>query len=203
MSGANEEQDPMPGDILAPETLRAAIKKAETDFEAVADLDALAAVKPAHLGDQSPLLLARREIGALPKKEKAEAGKLVNEARQAIQSAFDTRRAVLQAERDEHVLREEAVDVTLPGDRVLRGARHPITTISERIADVFVAMGYEIAEGPELEAEWFNFDALNFGKDHPARQLQDTFYVGSDESGLGLRPHTSPGQARAPPPPDP
>src|SRR3982074_2059784 len=80
MSGANEEQDPMPGDILAPETLRAAIKKAETDFDAVADLDALAAVKPAHLGDQSPLLLARREIGALPKKEKAEAGKLVNEA---------------------------------------------------------------------------------------------------------------------------
>jgi phenylalanyl-tRNA synthetase alpha chain len=196
MSGANEEQDPMPGDILAPETLRAAIKKAETDFEAVADLDALAAVKPAHLGDQSPLLLARREIGALPKKEKAEAGKLVNEARQAIQSAFDTRRAVLQAERDEHVLREEAVDVTLPWDRVLRGARHPITTISERIADVFVAMGYEIAEGPELEAEWFNFDALNFGKDHPARQLQDTFYVGSEGSGLVLRTHTSPVQAR-------
>jgi phenylalanyl-tRNA synthetase alpha chain len=142
------------------------------------------------------LLLARREIGALHKKEKAEAGKLVNEARQAIQSAFDTRRAVLQAERDEHVLREEAVDVTLPWDRVLRGARHPITTISERIADVFVAMGYEIAEGPELEAEWFNFDALNFGKDHPARQLQDTFYVGSDDSGLVLRTHTSPVQAR-------
>jgi phenylalanyl-tRNA synthetase alpha chain len=196
MSGANEEQDPMPGDILAPETLRAAIKKAETDFEAVADLDALAAVKPAHLGDQSPLLLARREIGALHKKEKAEAGKLVNEARQAIQSAFDTRRTVLQAERDERVLCEEAVDVTLPWDRVLRGARHPITTISERIEDVFVAMGYEIAEGPELEAEWFNFDALNFGKDHPARQLQDTFYVGSDDSGLVLRTHTSPVQAR-------
>jgi phenylalanyl-tRNA synthetase alpha chain len=159
-------------------------------------LAALAAVKPAHLGDQSPLLLARREIGRLPKKEKAEAGKLVNEARQAIQSAFDGRRAVLQAERDEHVLLEEAVDVTLPWDRVPRGARHPITTISERIADVFVAMGYEIAEGPELEAEWFNFDALNFGKDHPARQLQDTFYVGSDDSGLVLRTHTSPVQAR-------
>jgi phenylalanyl-tRNA synthetase alpha chain len=142
------------------------------------------------------LLLARREIGALPKKEKAEAGKLVNEARQAVQAAFDSRRAVLQAERDERVLREEAVDVTLPWDRVPRGARHPITTISERIADVFVAMGYEVAEGPELEAEWFNFDALNFGKDHPARQLQDTFYVGSEGSGLVLRTHTSPVQAR-------
>jgi phenylalanyl-tRNA synthetase alpha chain len=196
MSGANEEQDPKPVDTLAPETLRAAIKKAETDFAAAVDLDALAAVKPAHLGDQSPLLLARREIGTLPKKEKAEAGKLVNEARQAVQAAFDSRRAVLQAERDERVLREEAVDVTLPWDRVPRGARHPITTISERIADVFVGMGYEVAEGPELEAEWFNFDALNFGKDHPARQLQDTFYVGSEGSGLVLRTHTSPVQAR-------
>jgi phenylalanyl-tRNA synthetase alpha chain len=197
MSVANEEQDPKPVDTLAPETLRAAIKKAEMDFAAAADLDALAAVKPAHLGDQSPLLLARREIGALPKKEKAEAGKLVNEARQAIQAAFDARRLVLQAERDERVLREETVDVTLPWDRVPRGARHPITTISERIADVFIAMGYEVAEGPELEAEWFNFDALNFGKDHPARQLQDTFYVGSEHSNLVLRTHTSPVQARS------
>ncbi|MCU1686298.1 MAG: phenylalanine--tRNA ligase subunit alpha [Amycolatopsis sp.] len=196
MSGATEEQDPKPGETLAPETLRAAIKKAETDFGAVPDLDALAACKPAHLGDQSPLLLARREIGALPKKEKAEAGKLVNEARQAIQAAFDARRAVLQAERDENVLRDEAVDVTLPWDRVVQGARHPVTTISERIEDVFVAMGYEIADGPELEAEWFNFDALNFGKDHPARQLQDTFYVGAEDSGLVLRTHTSPVQAR-------
>jgi phenylalanyl-tRNA synthetase alpha chain len=196
MSGAIEEQDPKPGETLAPETLRAAIKKAETDFAAVADLDALAACKPAHLGDQSPLLLARREIGALPKKEKAEAGKLVNEARQAIQAAFDARLAVLQAERDESVLRDEAVDVTLPWDRVARGARHPLTTISERIADVFVAMGYEIADGPEVEAEWFNFDALNFGKDHPARQLQDTFYAGDEGSGLVLRTHTSPVQAR-------
>ncbi|WP_370948609.1 phenylalanine--tRNA ligase subunit alpha [Amycolatopsis sp. cg5] len=196
MSGATEQQNPTAGEALSPETLRAAIKKAETDFAAATDLDALAAVKPAHLGDQSPLLLARREIGALPKKEKAEAGKLVNEARQAIQSAYDARLVVLQAERDEHVLREETVDVTLPWDRVARGARHPITTISEQIADAFIAMGYEVAEGPELEAEWFNFDALNFGKDHPARQLQDTFYAGEEDSRLLLRTHTSPVQAR-------
>ncbi|SDZ29503.1 phenylalanyl-tRNA synthetase alpha chain [Amycolatopsis xylanica] len=196
MSGATEQQNPTAGEALSPETLRAAIKKAETDFAAATDLDALAAVKPAHLGDQSPLLLARREIGALPKKEKAEAGKLVNEARQAIQAAYDARLAVLQAERDERVLREETVDVTLPWDRVARGARHPITTISEQIADAFIAMGYEVAEGPELEAEWFNFDALNFGKDHPARQLQDTFYAGEEDSRLLLRTHTSPVQAR-------
>jgi phenylalanyl-tRNA synthetase alpha chain len=196
MSGANDKQDPTPAEALTPETLRAAVKTAEADFAQAKDLDALAAVKPAHLGDHAPLMLARRAIGSLPKNEKAEAGKRVNEARQAIQGAFDARRAVLQVERDERVLREEAVDVTLPWDRVPRGARHPITTVSERVADVFVAMGWEVAEGPELEAEWFNFDALNFGKDHPARQMQDTFYVGEPGSGLVLRTHTSPVQAR-------
>jgi phenylalanyl-tRNA synthetase alpha chain len=196
MSGAKEKQEPSPGDVLAPETLHAAVKSAQEEFASASDLDSLAATKPAHLGDNSPLLLARREIGALPKAEKAEAGKRVNEARQAIQTAFDERRAVLQTERDERVLREEAVDVTLPWDRVPRGARHPITTISERVADAFVAMGYEVADGPEVEAEWFNFDALNFGKDHPARQMQDTFYVAPEDSGLVLRTHTSPVQAR-------
>jgi phenylalanyl-tRNA synthetase alpha chain len=196
MSGANEKQEPKPAQALDPETLRAAVKDAETQFGEAKDLDALAAVKPAHLGDHAPLNLARRAIGSLPKQEKAEAGKRVNEARQAIQQAFDSRRAELQAERDERVLREEAVDVTLPWDRIPRGARHPITTVSERVADVFVAMGWEVADGPELEAEWFNFDALNFGKDHPARQLQDTFYVGEPGSGLVLRTHTSPVQAR-------
>ncbi|NKQ58782.1 phenylalanine--tRNA ligase subunit alpha [Amycolatopsis sp. K13G38] len=196
MSGANDKQDPTPAEALTPETLQAAITSAEAEFGQAGTLDELAAVKPAHLGDHSPLMLARRAIGALPKQEKAESGKRVNEARQAIQSSFDTRRAALQAERDERVLREEAVDVTLPWDRVPRGARHPITTISEHVADVFVAMGWEVAEGPELEAEWFNFDALNFGKDHPARQMQDTFYVGEPGSGLVLRTHTSPVQAR-------
>ncbi|MGH3950869.1 MAG: phenylalanine--tRNA ligase subunit alpha, partial [Pseudonocardiaceae bacterium] len=160
------------------------------------DLDALAAIKPAHLGDNAPVSLARRAIGSLPGKEKADAGKRVNQARVAVQSALDERRAQLQAERDERVLREEAVDVTLPWDRVPRGARHPMTLLAERVSDVFIGMGYEVAEGPELEAEWFNFDALNFGKDHPARQMQDTFYIAPEDSRLVLRTHTSPVQAR-------
>jgi phenylalanyl-tRNA synthetase alpha chain len=109
--------------------------------------------------------------------------------------------AVLEAERDERVLAEERVDVTLPWDRTPRGARHPLTTLTDRIADIFVGMGYEVAEGPELEAEWLNFDALNIGRDHPARTMMDTFFIaggpGSDEdSGLVLRTHTSPVQAR-------
>ncbi|MBC6450092.1 phenylalanine--tRNA ligase subunit alpha [Actinokineospora xionganensis] len=197
MSGANDPYDPKEVAALSPETLQAAVEKAREEFSAAADLDALAAVKPAHLGDKSPLLQARREIGALPPKARSEAGKRVNEAQGLINAAFDERRAALQVERDERVLREEGVDVTLPWDRVPRGARHPLTTLSERVADVFVGMGYEVAEGPEVETEWFNFDALNFKKDHPARTMQDTFYVEPENSGLVLRTHTSPVQIRS------
>ncbi|MDI2029645.1 phenylalanine--tRNA ligase subunit alpha [Saccharopolyspora sp. TS4A08] len=197
MSGANDSYDPKEVAALSPETLDAAVEEAKKAFAAAADLDELAAVKPGHLGDRSPLLTARREIGALPPKARSEAGKRVNQAREAIQGAFDERRAALQAERDERVLREESVDVTLPWDRVPTGARHPITQLAEQIEDTFVAMGWEVAEGPELEAEWFNFDALNFGKDHPARTMQDTFYVAPEDSGLVLRTHTSPSQVRA------
>ncbi len=196
MSGANDPYDPKQVAALSPEALDTAVEQAREAFAKAADLDGLAAVKPSHLGDRAPVLLARREIGALPPAAKADAGKRVNEAQNAVKLAFEERRAVLQAERDERVLREESVDVTLPWDRVPRGARHPITTLAERIGDVFVAMGWEVAEGPELEAEWFNFDALNFGKDHPARTMQDTFYVAPQDSGLVLRTHTSPVQAR-------
>ncbi|GAA2343481.1 phenylalanine--tRNA ligase subunit alpha [Saccharopolyspora halophila] len=197
MSGANDSYDPKEVAALSPETLDQAVADATKAFAEAADLDELAAVKPAHLGDKSPLLTARREIGALPPKARSDAGKRVNQAREAIQNAFDERRAALQAERDEKVLREETVDVTLPWDRVAAGARHPLTQLAEQIEDTFVAMGWEVAEGPELEAEWFNFDALNFGKDHPARTMQDTFYVAPEDSGLVLRTHTSPSQIRA------
>jgi phenylalanyl-tRNA synthetase alpha chain len=176
------------------EDLDAAVKAAVEAFDGAADLDALAAVKPAHLGDKAPVLLARRSLGSLPGKERAEAGKRVNAARVEVQAAFDARREVLVAERDARVLAEETVDVTLPWDRRPRGARHPITQVAETIADVFVGMGWEVAEGPEVESAWLNFDALNFGKDHPARTMQDTFYL---DGGAVLRTHTSPVQIRA------
>jgi phenylalanyl-tRNA synthetase alpha chain len=205
MSGVNDNYDPKQVAVLDPDALHSAVQDAERAFSEATDLAALATARSAHLGDRSPVLSARREIGALPPQAKAEAGKRVNEARLAVQAAFDTRRAELTAERDTRVLLEERVDVTLPWDRVPSGARHPITQISERIADVFVGMGWEVAEGPEVEAGWFNFDALNFGKDHPARAMQDTFYVArpgertdhaADEA-LVLRTHTSPVQIRA------
>lgn len=184
--------------------VQAALDAALAAVAAAGDLDALKTARLAHTGDSSPLALANREIGRLPGPDKAAAGRLVGQARGRVNAAVAARTAELEAERDARVLVEETLDVTLPGDRRPAGARHPLSTLSERVADVFVAMGWEIAEGPELEAEWFNFDALNFGVDHPARQMQDTFFVAAqdqdapeDGSGMVLRTHTSPVQARS------
>jgi phenylalanyl-tRNA synthetase alpha chain len=188
------DYDPNRVAVLDPAALDDAVTNAEKAFAAAPDIDALAAVRPQHLGDRAPVSLARREIGALPPAAKADAGKRVNEARAAIQAAYGTRHAELKADQAQRVLAEETVDVTLPTDRRPRGARHPLTTLMERIGDLFIGMGYEIAEGPEVELEWFNFDALNIAPDHPSRTMMDTFYV--DVPGLVLRTHTSPVQAR-------
>lgn len=196
MSAPNDPYDPKPVAALAPEALAEAVAQAEKTFAGATDLTSLAQVKPVHLGDNAPISLARREIGALPPQAKAAAGRNVNEARTAIQASYEQRLAVLTAERDEQVLREETVDVTLPTDRRLAGARHPLSTLRERISDLLVAMGFEVVDGPELEAEWLNFDALNIGADHPARTMMDTFFLDPPESGLVLRTHTSPAQAR-------
>ena len=203
MSAPNKSYDPVEVEALKPEEIERMRDEALAAFASAGDLDALREAKTAHMGDRSPLALANREIGALPPQAKAEAGKRVGQARGAVNKAFGARTVELEAERDERVLVEEAVDVTLPYDRVPAGARHPLTTLMDRIADIFVGMGYEVAEGPEVEAEWFNFDALNFTPDHPARQMQDTFFVRGpegtegDESGVVLRTHTSPVQARS------
>ncbi|MFF3251528.1 MULTISPECIES: phenylalanine--tRNA ligase subunit alpha [Streptomycetaceae] len=205
MSAPNKSYDPVEVEALKPEEIERRRDEALAAIAEAADLDALREVKVAHTGDRSPLALANREIGALPPHAKADAGKRVGQARGAVNQALKARQEVLESERDERVLVEEAVDVTLPYDRVPRGARHPLTTLSERIEDIFVAMGYEVAEGPEVEAEWFNFDALNIWADHPARTMQDTFFVegdkpagtGPEESGVVLRTHTSPVQIRS------
>ena len=197
MSAPNNPYDPVSVATLEPEAIDAMITAAVADVSAAADLDSLKAARLAHAGDRSPLSLANREIAALPPAAKAEAGRRVGEARAAVKAALESRLVELERERDERVLVDEAVDVSLPVDRHPVGARHPLTTLMERMADVFIAMGYEIAEGPEAEAEWFNFDALNVPPDHPARTMQDTFFVGSQDSGVVLRTQTSPIQLRA------
>ncbi|KRV50292.1 phenylalanine--tRNA ligase subunit alpha [Wenjunlia vitaminophila] len=201
MSAPNKSYDPVEVEALKPEAVARSRDQALAAIAAATDLEALREVKVAHAGDRSPLALANREIGALPPQAKAEAGRRVGSARAEVGRALAARQAELEAERDARVLVEEAVDVTLAYDRAPAGARHPLTTMSERIVDVFVAMGYEVAEGPEVETEWFNFDALNIAPDHPARSEHDTFFVrgpgGEGESGLVLRTHTSPVQARS------
>src|SRR6478735_8886681 len=183
-----------------------AVAAALAAIAAAGDLDALKTVRLAHAGDRSPLALANRALADLPKAERAAPGRLIGQSRAQVNKAIAAREAELVAQRDARILREEAVDVTLPYDREPAGSRHPISTVMARIEDIFVAMGWEVATGPELEAEWFNFDALNFPKDHPARAMQDSFYIagsggrgsgGRDETGLVLRTHTSPVQVRS------
>ncbi|MHB1065279.1 MAG: phenylalanine--tRNA ligase subunit alpha [Georgenia sp.] len=186
---------PQPPHPLDEPAVHAAVELGLAAVVAAATLDELKEARLAHTGDRSPLALANRAIGALEPQDKAAAGKLVGQARGRLDRAIAARQAVLEAERDEQVLRTETVDVTLPAARTPQGARHPLETLMEDVSDFFVAMGWEIAEGPEVEHEWFNFDALNFGPDHPARQMQDTFYV-QDHPELVLRTHTSPVQSR-------
>ena len=197
VSAPNKNFDPVEVAILRPEAVASATEQALAAIAAADTLDALKEVRLAHAGDRSPLALANREIGALPPAAKADAGKRVGQARAQVKSALEQRQSELEAQRDSAVLVQESVDVTLAFDRIPRGARHPLTTLQERIMDVFVAMGWEVAEGPEMESEWLNFDALNIPPAHPARTMQDTFFVGSQDSGVVLRTHTSPVQIRS------
>jgi phenylalanyl-tRNA synthetase alpha chain len=196
MSGPNTDYDPVEVTPLKAEEVDAMREAALAAIAGAASLDALKEVRIAHTAERSPLALANREIGALPPQARKEAGMRVGQARGAVNAALAERQSALQAEHEERMLVEEAVDVTVPWDREPQGARHPLTTIQDLVADVFVAMGWEVAEGPEVEAEWLNFDALNLGPDHPARTMQDTFWLEPADGGLVLRTHTSPVQAR-------
>src|SRR5580658_3525119 len=193
MSAENENEQPAP---LGPDKVARALDQALAAVAAAGTLDELKAARIAHDGDRSPLALASAGIGALPPQDRAEAGRRVGAARGQVREAIKRRQAQLEAERDRQVLITEAVDVAPPG------ARHPVTLLADRLSDVFVAMGYEVAEGPEVEAEWYNFDALNMLPDHPARDAQDTIFVQSPSgpgrpSGMVLRTQTSPVQIRA------
>jgi phenylalanyl-tRNA synthetase alpha chain len=202
MSAPNKNYDPVQVAALSPDKVQRMVDDALAAVASAATLDELKAARLAHAGDRAPIALASAEIGALPPAARAEAGKRVGAARAAIRTALATRQDELDSERDARMLVEEAADVTLPWDRQPAGARHPVTTVADRLADVFVAMGYEVAEGPEAEDEWYNFDALNFPPDHPAREQYDTMFVAGPEgsaanSGVVLRTHTSPVQIRA------
>jgi phenylalanyl-tRNA synthetase alpha chain len=197
MAGPSDSYDPKEVAALSDAELAATAAAGLEAFAGADDLAALAVAHTAHLGSRSPVALARRELGALPPQARADAGRRVNDALHELTAAYDDRRAALERERDERVLVDESVDVTLPWDPTPPGGRHPLTLVQERVADVFVGMGWEVAEGPEVEAEWLNFDALNIPPAHPARETQDTLWLDPPSGGVLLRTHTSPVQVRA------
>jgi len=161
-----------------------------------ANLDELKQIKIDFVGDKSPLAKANQALGSLEATQRAEFGKLIGQARASVNSAFESKSNDLSDKRDLIALQTEKVDVSLPVRRVLKGGLHPLTILTNEISDLFIGIGYNIAEGPEMESEWLNFDALNIPADHPARTMQDTFFVEPIEAKLVLRTHTSPVQIR-------
>ena len=174
-----------------------AIETALAEITKASSIAELKKVKGSILGDGSALAGFSAKLGKLAADQKAEAGKIVGSARAKVTEAFEARESELSAAEEAKLLEKEAIDVTALGRIARTGARHPLSLLQEKISDVFVGMGWEIAEGPEVESEWFNFDALNFDADHPARAMQDTFFVEPTEQKLVLRTHTSPVQVRS------
>jgi len=184
-------------EIITESSVTAAVEVALVAIAAAETLAELKLVKSTHLGEASALARVNAAIRNVAPDQKAAAGKLVGQARSMANQAYAVRGSELSLAEDTRRLLEEAVDVTALRSRRVTGARHPLALLQEVIGDIFVGMGWEIAEGPELENEWFNFDALNFDEDHPARAMQDTFFVDPIDSHLLLRTQTSPVQIRS------
>lgn len=150
-------------------------------------------VRVAYLGKKGPITEVLRGMGKLSAEERPVIGSLANEVREEIASQIAAKQARLEEEEVERQLASETIDVTLPGRPVKTGNHHPLTAVIEEMEDLFLGMGYSIAEGPEVEKDYYNFEALNLPKGHPARDMQDTFYITEDTL---LRTHTSSVQAR-------
>ncbi len=182
---------------ITPEAVDAAVQAALDAIATAADTAELKAVRSAHSAEGSPLAALNAQLRHVPNEKKAEFGKLVGQARGRVTQALASREEQLIEAESAARLEAERIDITAVPSRARVGARHPISLLQEQVADIFVGMGWEIAEGPELEHEWFNFDALNFDVDHPARQMQDTFFVDPVDRHLVMRTHTSPVQVRS------
>ena len=197
MSGPNSEYDPVQVTPLDEEHVDAMREDALAAIAAATDLDALKQVRTEHAGDRSPAGAGQpgdRRAAAAGAQGRRPAGR--PGARRRQPGAGRSARPSSRSRPRSGCSSRRPSTSPCPGTAPTQGARHPITMLSERIADVFVAMGWEVAEGPLVEAEWLNFDALNLGPDHPARTMQDTFWTEPAEHHLVLRTHTSPVQAR-------
>ena len=175
------------------DNLQVLSKEAVEKIEAAQNLKELDQVRITYLGKKGPITEISKGMKTVSPEERPVLGALVNEVRNKITSYLDTRKSVLEMEKINRDLASEAIDVTLPGSQVAVGQSHVLTQIMEEIEDLFIGMGYQIIEGPEVEEDSYNFERMNLPKDHPARDMQDTFYITNE---ILLRTHTSPVQAR-------
>jgi phenylalanyl-tRNA synthetase alpha chain len=169
------------------------VDAALAEFAVCADASALENAKARYLGKTGVLTEQLKALGKLPAAERPAAGALINEAKAKLESALSARRAALADAKQDASLAAEALDVSLPGRGAGMGTLHPITRTLERVEALFGSLGFTVADGPEIEDDFHNFTALNTPENHPARSMQDTFYV---EGGMVLRTHTSPIQIR-------
>ena len=156
--------------------------------------DELHNVRISFLGRKGELTALMKGLGKLSAEERPVVGQLVNTLRDEIESSLEAAFAATREKAKIQRLQTERIDVTLPGRRTVSGSKHPITLVIEEVSDIFAGLGFSVAEGPEIEHDWYNFEALNFPPEHPARDMQDTFFV---DNNLLLRTHTSPVQIRS------
>ncbi|MDH5184583.1 MAG: phenylalanine--tRNA ligase subunit alpha, partial [Gammaproteobacteria bacterium] len=169
------------------------VEEAEAAIAATDDLQRLDDIRVQYLGKKGSLTEQMKQLGSLSAEERPKAGQVINQAKQLVQQAIEARKSSLQSEVLNAKLASEAVDVTLPGRNADKGGLHPVTRTLERIESLFIQLGFEVAEGPEIEDDYHNFEALNIPETHPARAMHDTFYV---DDHTVLRTHTSPVQIR-------
>ena len=168
-------------------------QEAKAALDAAAHLADLEALRVKYLGKKGELTAVLRGMGSLSAAERPVIGQVANQVRQMLEGEIEARKAHLLKEEKARKLKDEVIDVTLPGKRAKQGNLHPLTKVSRELEAIFMGMGFSIAEGPEIEKDYYNFEALNIPKDHPARDTQDTFYI-TDE--FLLRSQTSPVQVR-------
>lgn len=168
-------------------------RSAESELQSARSREELTAIRTKYLGRKGLLTSILRDLGNVPVEERPGIGKLSNEIKEYLSAKLDKRIEAIDAELKGDALKRDRIDVTLPGRRISPGRTHPISQISDEISQIFVGLGFSVVEGPEVEFDYYNFEALNMPKDHPARDMQDTFYVNDN---IVLRTHTSPVQIR-------
>lgn len=175
------------------EQLESLRREALQAIDAASIEETLQEIRVKYLGRKGDLTNLMKGLGTLSADERPAVGQLVNTVRDEIETSLESSLSAVRIKAREAQLKSERIDVTLPGRRQRRGTKHPVTLVIEEVCDIFAGLGFSVAEGPEIEHDWYNFEALNFPPEHPARDMQDTFFV---DNSLLLRTHTSPVQIR-------